>query len=189
MPAGASVAVVGPSGAGKSTISRLLFRFYEVTGGRISDRRPGHPRRDADIAARGDRHGAAGHRAVQRHHPLQHPLRPLGGERRRGRGGGAARADRRFHPAVAQGLRDRGRRARPEALRRREAARRHRAHHPQGAADPVARRGDLGARQPHREGNPGRARPGVARTAPRWSSRTGSRPSSAPTRSSCSTRA
>jgi len=30
------VAVVGPSGAGKSTISRLLFRFYEVSGGRIS---------------------------------------------------------------------------------------------------------------------------------------------------------
>jgi ATP-binding cassette, subfamily B, heavy metal transporter len=34
--AGRTVAVVGPSGAGKSTISRLLFRFYEVTGGRIS---------------------------------------------------------------------------------------------------------------------------------------------------------
>lgn len=32
---GKSVAIVGPSGAGKSTISRLLFRFYEVTGGRI----------------------------------------------------------------------------------------------------------------------------------------------------------
>jgi ATP-binding cassette, subfamily B, heavy metal transporter len=29
------VAVVGPSGAGKSTISRLLFRFYEASGGRI----------------------------------------------------------------------------------------------------------------------------------------------------------
>jgi ATP-binding cassette, subfamily B, heavy metal transporter len=29
------VAIVGPSGAGKSTISRLLFRFYDVTGGRI----------------------------------------------------------------------------------------------------------------------------------------------------------
>ena len=26
---------MGPSGAGKSTISRLLFRFYEPTGGRI----------------------------------------------------------------------------------------------------------------------------------------------------------
>ena len=48
MPAGKTVAIVGPSGAGKSTISRLLFRFYDVTGGRITDRRPGHPRRDAD---------------------------------------------------------------------------------------------------------------------------------------------
>jgi len=35
VPAGKSVAIVGPSGAGKSTISRLLYRFYEVTGGRI----------------------------------------------------------------------------------------------------------------------------------------------------------
>jgi ATP-binding cassette subfamily B protein len=35
VPAGKTVAVVGPSGAGKSTISRLLFRFYDVTGGRI----------------------------------------------------------------------------------------------------------------------------------------------------------
>jgi ABC-type transport system involved in Fe-S cluster assembly fused permease/ATPase subunit len=34
--AGDTVAIVGPSGAGKSTISRLLFRFYDVTGGRIS---------------------------------------------------------------------------------------------------------------------------------------------------------
>ncbi|HXN42710.1 MAG TPA: ABC transporter ATP-binding protein/permease [Xanthobacteraceae bacterium] len=35
VPVGKTVAVVGPSGAGKSTISRLLFRFYDVTGGRI----------------------------------------------------------------------------------------------------------------------------------------------------------
>lgn len=35
VPAGKSVAIVGPSGAGKSTISRLLFRFYDITGGRI----------------------------------------------------------------------------------------------------------------------------------------------------------
>jgi ATP-binding cassette, subfamily B, heavy metal transporter len=33
--AGHTVAIVGPSGAGKSTISRLLFRFYNVSGGRI----------------------------------------------------------------------------------------------------------------------------------------------------------
>jgi ATP-binding cassette subfamily B protein len=35
VPAGHTVAVVGPSGAGKSTISRLLFRFYDLSGGRI----------------------------------------------------------------------------------------------------------------------------------------------------------
>ncbi len=35
VPPGKTVAIVGPSGAGKSTISRLLFRFYDVTGGRI----------------------------------------------------------------------------------------------------------------------------------------------------------
>ncbi len=35
VPAGKTVAIVGPSGAGKSTISRLLYRFYEVTGGAI----------------------------------------------------------------------------------------------------------------------------------------------------------
>ncbi|HEX8124188.1 MAG TPA: ABC transporter ATP-binding protein/permease [Allosphingosinicella sp.] len=33
---GTVTAVVGPSGAGKSTLSRLLFRFYEPTGGRIT---------------------------------------------------------------------------------------------------------------------------------------------------------
>jgi ATP-binding cassette, subfamily B, heavy metal transporter len=35
VPAGKTFAVVGPSGAGKSTISRLLYRFYELGGGRI----------------------------------------------------------------------------------------------------------------------------------------------------------
>ncbi|WP_109448614.1 ABC transporter ATP-binding protein/permease [Azospirillum sp. TSH64] len=35
VPAGRTVAIVGPSGAGKSTISRLLFRFYDVNGGRV----------------------------------------------------------------------------------------------------------------------------------------------------------
>jgi ATP-binding cassette, subfamily B, heavy metal transporter len=35
IPAGKTVAVVGPSGSGKSTLARLMFRFYDVNGGRI----------------------------------------------------------------------------------------------------------------------------------------------------------
>jgi ABC-type transport system involved in Fe-S cluster assembly fused permease/ATPase subunit len=36
VPAGTTTAVVGASGAGKSTLARLLFRFYDVTGGAIT---------------------------------------------------------------------------------------------------------------------------------------------------------
>jgi ATP-binding cassette, subfamily B, heavy metal transporter len=36
IPAGKTVAVVGPSGSGKSTLARLLYRFYDVKGGRIT---------------------------------------------------------------------------------------------------------------------------------------------------------
>ncbi len=36
IPAGRKVAVVGPSGSGKSTLARLLYRFYDVDGGRIT---------------------------------------------------------------------------------------------------------------------------------------------------------
>jgi ABC-type transport system involved in Fe-S cluster assembly fused permease/ATPase subunit len=36
VPAGTSCAVVGPSGAGKSTLARLLYRFYDPQGGRIT---------------------------------------------------------------------------------------------------------------------------------------------------------
>lgn len=35
VPSGKTVAIVGPSGSGKSTISRLLFRFYDPTGGEV----------------------------------------------------------------------------------------------------------------------------------------------------------
>jgi ATP-binding cassette subfamily B protein len=36
IPPGKTVAVVGPSGAGKSTLARLLYRFYDVSGGAIT---------------------------------------------------------------------------------------------------------------------------------------------------------
>jgi ATP-binding cassette subfamily B protein len=36
VPAGSVVAIVGPSGAGKSTVSRILLRFYDLWGGRVT---------------------------------------------------------------------------------------------------------------------------------------------------------
>ncbi|MDG5488579.1 ABC transporter ATP-binding protein/permease [Sphingomonas sp. BGYR3] len=36
VPPGSTLAVVGPSGAGKSTLARILYRFYDLTGGRVT---------------------------------------------------------------------------------------------------------------------------------------------------------
>ena len=36
VPAGKTVAIVGPSGAGKSTISRILYRFYDIKSGAVT---------------------------------------------------------------------------------------------------------------------------------------------------------
>jgi ATP-binding cassette subfamily B protein len=36
VPAGKTVAIVGPSGAGKSTISRILYRFYDIKSGQVT---------------------------------------------------------------------------------------------------------------------------------------------------------
>jgi ABC-type transport system involved in Fe-S cluster assembly fused permease/ATPase subunit len=49
VPAGKMLAIVGPSGAGKSTISRILLRFYDVAGGRVSI--DGHDIRDVTQAS------------------------------------------------------------------------------------------------------------------------------------------
>ena len=84
---GETVALVGPSGSGKSTIGRLLFRFYDVTGGAI--RIDGQDLRDITQDSLHDAIGVvpAGHRPLQRHDPLQHRLRP----RRSDRGGDRGR--------------------------------------------------------------------------------------------------
>ena len=153
-PAGHTIAIVGPSGAGKSTISRLLFRFYEPAGGRILI-----DGQDIRAVTQSSLRAAIGmvpqdtvlFNELDR---LQHPLRPRRRERQRGPSGGRERPNRRVHPVAAAGLQCPGRRARAEAFRRREAARGDRAHDAEGPAHSRARRGNVGARQLYREGDP-----------------------------------
>ncbi len=47
IPAGSMAAFVGPTGAGKSTLIKLILRFYDVTGGRIT--LEGHDLRDLNL--------------------------------------------------------------------------------------------------------------------------------------------
>ncbi len=157
--AGHTVAIVGPSGAGKSTISRLLFRFYEVTGGRILI--DGQDIRDVTQVSLRAAIGMVPQDTVLFNDTIRYNIRYGRWDASDAEVEEAARQAQidDFIRRSPEGLRDRSRRTRPETVRRREAARRHRPHHPQRPADPVARRSDLGARQPHRAGYPGRARP------------------------------
>ena len=162
-PPGHTIAIVGPSGAGKSTISRLLFRFYEPTAGRILI-----DGQNISAVTQSSLRAAIGmvpQDTVLFNDSIVYNIRYGRDERERGRGRvrGGQRADRRLHPVAAAGLRGPGRRARAQALGRREATRGHRPHDAEGAADPGARRSDVGARQFHRARDPVRARARVAR--------------------------
>ncbi len=162
VPAGRKLAIVGPTGAGKSTISRLLFRFYDVTQGRI--RIDGQDIRDVtqeslraaigvvpqDTVLFNDtiRYNIAYGRVGATQDEIEHAARS---------GAGA-----RLHRLAAGGLRHARRRARPEAVGRREAARGDRAHHPEGPAHPDPGRGDQCAGHADRAGHPGGAARGGA---------------------------
>ena len=150
VPAGKTVAIVGPSGAGKSTISRLLFRLYDVSGGRILI--DGQDIRNVTQASLRASIGMVPQDTVLFNDTIRYNIRYGRWDATDAEVEQAAQLAQidPLHPDVAEGLRDPGRRARPETIGRREAARRDRAHGSQGAADPGARRGDLGARQPHR---------------------------------------
>ena len=89
------------------------MRFYELTGGRITLDGVDITRTDPRRPALADRHGAAGHLAVRRHHPRQHRLRAPGRHRRRGAAGRAGDVRRPVRALAARRLRHRaGRRGR-----------------------------------------------------------------------------
>ncbi len=157
-PAGKTIAIVGPSGAGKSTISRLLFRFYEPSAGRITI--DGQDIGAVTQSSLREAIGMVPQDTVLFNDTILYNIRY-------GRDGAsdeeviAAADDAQiddFIRSLPQGYRRPGRRARPQTVGRREAARGDRAHDAEGAADSGAGRGDVGARQFHRARNPGGAR-------------------------------
>ena len=159
VPAGHMVALVGPSGAGKSTISRLLFRFYEVKSGRILI--DGQDIRDVTQESLRAAIGIVPQDTVLFNDTIEYNIRygrVCATEEDVREAARLAQIDG-FIQQLPLGYKSPVGERGLEALGRREAARRHRAHDPQGAAHPHARRGDLRARQLHGEGNPGRARP------------------------------
>ena len=170
IPAGKTVAVVGPSGLGQehpgAAAVPLLRRRHSGRSFRLwrphHHRRPGHPRSHPGQRAPGDRHRAAGHRAVQRHGGIQHRLRQAGRQPRRSGGGRARGAHPQLHRVDPQGLPDHGRRAWAEAVGRREAARGDRPHLAEESADHDFRRSHFGAGLGQRTRDPGRAEGGGA---------------------------
>ena len=168
MPAGEQVAIVGPSGAGKSTIARLLFRFYDPWSGRILI-----DGQDIAEVTQASLRAAIG--IVPQDSVLFNDT--IGYNIAYGRDDGRAAHDDidaaakgaailPFIERLPAGLRHRGRRARAQAVGRREAARGDRPHAGQEPADPAARRGDQRARHaaPSRTSSPRSA--AWANTAP-----------------------
>ena len=154
---GQTVAIVGPSGSGKSTIGRLLFRFYDVKGGAL--RIDGQDVRDITQESLHQAIGVVPQDTVLFNDTIRYNIAY-------GRAGAtveeieaAARAAKihEFILSLPRRLRYDRRRARAEAVGRREAARRDRADDPEEPADPASRRGDLGPRHRDGAGDPVRA--------------------------------
>ena len=187
----------GPDGRGRRPVGRrqdapsrsLVPRLYDVTDGAI--RVDGHDVRDLtqDSLRPSDRRGEPGPAPVPRHRRRQPALRPADAtddeiERRL-----PGRPDPRRHRGAARRLRHRRRRAGLPPLGRREAAPGHRPHAAEGPGHRHPRRGHQPPRLARTRPRCRRRSPRRSRAGPRSSSPTGCRPSSAPTRSSCSTRA
>jgi hypothetical protein len=99
VPAGKTVAIVGPVGRGQVDHLAAAVPVLRRHGRTHHHRRPGRARRDAGLAAGRDRHGPAGHGAVQRHGMPTTSRYGRPGASRRPRCAGAARTAqiRRLH--------------------------------------------------------------------------------------------
>ena len=152
---GQTVAVVGPSGAGKSTLARLLFRFYDVTGGAVLI--DGQDLRDVTQESVRAQIGIVPQDTVLFNDTIAYNIGYGRPDASQGEVEAAARAAQidGFVATSAAGLRDHGRRAGTEAVGRGEAAGRDRPHAAEEPADPRARRGDQRARHPDRARHPG----------------------------------
>ena len=104
VPAGKTVAIVGPSGAGKSTISRLLFRLYDVSGGRILI--DGQDIRNVTQASLRASIGMVPQDTVLFNDTIRYNIRygRWDATDAEVEAGGATGADRPLHPDVAEGL-------------------------------------------------------------------------------------
>ena len=135
IPAGKTVAVVGPSGSGKSTLARLLFRFYDVDAGRITI--DGQDIREVTQKSLREAIGIVPQDTVLFNDTVEYNIaygRP-GASRDEVEGAARAAHIHDFIASTPEGLRHDGRRARPEALGRREAARGDRPHAAEEPAD------------------------------------------------------
>ena len=162
IPAGRTIAVVGPSGSGKSTLARLLYRFYDVSSGRITI--DGQDLRSVQQTSVRAAIGIVPQDTVLFNDSIEYNIaygNP--GDARADRHRGQARADSRFCLDTARRLSHTGRRAGPEAFGRRKAACGDCARDPQGSAHSDLRRSDLGARFQVGKADPGGARRDLGR--------------------------
>ena len=151
---GETVALVGPSGGGKSTLSELIPRFYDTTGGDILI--DGVSIRDYTQESLRAHMSIVAHRAVQRHHRKQHRHGTPGSDARRDRRCGQNRQRPRLHHGVSVGLRHQHRRPGRQTLGRSAPAPEHRPSRTQEPRNPDSGRSDFGPRHRKRKARPGR---------------------------------